>query len=95
MFLLLLKDLISDFYLKSHTFTVGVKKNVCSKKIEKMLKYSFLHLWPQVYLTLFYLPVCYIYQIFLHFWLILLQNARNFESKLILFYFMFLLTVLL
>ena len=68
--------------LKSHTFTVGVKKNVCPKKLEKMIKYSFLHLWPQVYLTLiFYQSAMYIalYQIWLYFWIIVLQNAHNFD----------------
>ena len=69
--------------LKSRICTVGVKKNLCpKKKKEKIIKYNFLHLSPHVYLILIFYHsaiVMPLYQIFLHFWIILHKNTYNFD----------------
>ena len=67
--------------LQSHTF-IGVKKKRASQKTRENDKIQFLHLRPQVYLThIFYQSaiVMPLYQIVLHFWIILLQNVHNFD----------------
>ena len=41
-------------------FYCWCQEKCVSQKIEKVIKYSFLHLWPQVYLTLiFFLQIRY------------------------------------
>ena len=53
-----------DTGLKSYTFTVGVKENVCPPQNRENDK---------IQLSLPVTP--------LHFWIILLQNAHNFDLK--------------